>query len=132
MTIRVDGEGRGDGADKTGGWGHSAGEKGWLAAPQLGWRPHETLWRGDDPSGCPCPCGWCFITVVALQAYLSRPTVCSIKLNFPSIFNGLLICKDWVIVFQAPSTGGEEERLTCCLQGYCIGKTPCLPPGYCE
>lgn len=102
--------------------------------PHPGWGgdPPESLWKGDDPSRCPCPCGWCFITGVPLQALLSRPTVCSIKLNFPSVFNGLLICKDWAIVFQAPSAGGEEESLTCCLPGYRIDKTPCLPPGYCE
>lgn len=80
------------------------------------------------PEGVPVHAAGPSLTVVPFQAHQSHPTVCSIKLNFPSIFNGLLIDKDWTIAFQAPSAGGEEESLTCCLQGYCIDKTLC----YCE
>lgn len=74
-----------------------------------------------------CVAGTC-LTAVPFQAHLSSPTLCSIKLNFPSIFNGLLIDEDWAIAFRLHARGGEEESFTYCLQVYNMSKTPCLPP----
>lgn len=101
-----------DGADKVGGWGPSAGEQGSKDGCQYpGWHrdPVRAFGGAMTPEDIPaCVAGTC-LTAVPFQAHLSSPTLCSIKLNFPSIFNGLLIDEDWAIAFRLHARGVKRR-----------------------